>query len=57
MAMLGGIATLNLIGIREENYIKAIKETIPRKYINENIKAFKMGLDTVKTMLRNISST
>jgi len=55
--MLGGIATLNLIGIREENYIKAIKETIPRKYINENIKAFKMGLDTVKTMLRNISST
>ncbi len=47
VVMLGCLHALKILPIKEESYIKTIKETVPEKYVEMNIKAFNLGKEKI----------
>ncbi|HDN95771.1 MAG: indolepyruvate ferredoxin oxidoreductase subunit beta [Thermoplasmata archaeon] len=48
VVMLGALAALNILPISEESILETIKETVPEKYMEMNMKAFEMGKEEMK---------
>ncbi len=48
VVMLGAMAALEILPIKEESIIATIKETLPQKYVDMNMKAFEMGKEAMK---------
>ncbi len=55
---IGNIKTVNvvmlgaasfLLGFNQEKFIKALKEVIPSKYLEDNLKAYEAGIKAIKT--------
>ncbi|MCD6331182.1 MAG: indolepyruvate ferredoxin oxidoreductase subunit beta [Thermoplasmata archaeon] len=43
VVMLGAMTALKILPIKEESILGTIKETIPEKYVEMNVKAFELG--------------
>lgn len=50
IVMIGCLHSLEILPIKEESYIEAIKGSIKKKYVEMNIRAFKMGKEEIKIM-------
>ena len=48
VVMIGCLHSLKILPIKEESYIEAIKGSIKKKYVEMNIRAFKMGKEEIK---------
>ncbi|MEA2089780.1 MAG: indolepyruvate ferredoxin oxidoreductase subunit beta [Thermoproteota archaeon] len=46
--MLGGLAATQTLPIKTGNLKEAISELVPKKYLETNLRAFKLGCETVK---------
>jgi|Deesub1362A_J573_1020465.scaffolds.fasta_scaffold03833_3 indolepyruvate ferredoxin oxidoreductase beta subunit len=52
VVMLGAFHSLQILPIKEESILGVIKEAIPEKYIEMNMKAFAMGKEAIKNYKR-----
>lgn len=48
VVLLGALAATEKLPIKNESLMNAIKELIPAKYLDTNVKAFKLGFEFVK---------
>jgi len=48
VVMLGAAIALNILPVSEESLVETIKETVPPKYIEMNMKAFEMGKEEMR---------
>lgn len=53
VVMLGAMTALKILPIKEESILETVKETVPEKYVEMNVKAFKLGKEEMEKTMRN----
>jgi len=48
--MLGALAATERAPVKKESLMEALKELVPKKYLNINVKAFELGYQYVKNL-------
>ncbi|MEM3699451.1 MAG: indolepyruvate ferredoxin oxidoreductase subunit beta [Candidatus Bathyarchaeia archaeon] len=51
VVLLGALAAIKKLPIKNESLMDAIKELIPTKYLDMNVKAFKLGFELMKKVM------
>ena len=52
VVMLGALHALKILPIKEESLIETIKENVPERYIEMNVKAFEMGKEKIELEMK-----
>ncbi|MEM3629577.1 MAG: indolepyruvate ferredoxin oxidoreductase subunit beta [Candidatus Bathyarchaeia archaeon] len=55
VVMIGALTAAQRMPVKETSIIKAIRELVPKKYVEVNVKAFKLGCEHVKRKI-NVKS-
>jgi indolepyruvate ferredoxin oxidoreductase beta subunit len=53
VVMLGALAAAGKTPIKKENFMEALRELLPAKYLNVNVKAFELGYQYIKSLSIN----
>jgi indolepyruvate ferredoxin oxidoreductase beta subunit len=53
VVMLGALAAAGKTPIKKENFMEALRELLPAKYLNVNVKAFELGYRYIKSLSIN----
>jgi len=51
VVMLGALHALQILPIKGESFLETIRESVPEKYIEMNIKAFKLGKEEIESKI------
>ena len=54
VVMLGALYATGILPFEEKSLVSAIKKFVPRKYIELNLKAFKLGFNATKRYLEEV---
>jgi indolepyruvate ferredoxin oxidoreductase beta subunit len=52
--LIGALAGTEKLPVKTENLMQALKELVPQKHVDANVKAFKLGYESVKKVYKKV---